>query len=308
MDTQNDAEFYYNRGVSYQNSKRFHEAEDEFREAIGINPNYIEAIHDLGISLANLKRYEEAEKEWRKALNINPTYLPSRENLIKVVLINDLRYIRDVFSKGLLFFIRTFWAFILSFLLLWWAGLVFMQINFSDHLNVLGYTLKFLLSFLIVLFLGYQSIENYRRYAKSHIDAYDSPVFPVLLIIIIIGAFIEGIFGGSQAALGGAIGAGLVGLSGILGMFIGRAINSFRDPSAIIVKGIEWSTIFSAFTVVDISFFVITGKNSVLFFWIKYALSYVGVKSGVLGAMVASALIMGACLASWLFINRFAKK
>lgn len=313
MDTQNDAEFHYDCGVSYQNSKKFHEAEEEFREAIKIKPNYVEAIHDLGVSLANLKRYEEAEKEWRKALSVDPYFSPARENLNKVVLINEIRYIKDVFRKGLFFFIRTFWAFILSFLLLWWAGLVFMQINFSDPLNVLWYTLKFLLSFLIVLYCGYCAIENPRRYmitrkSGSHIDMYDSPIVSVLLIITIIGAFVEGIFGGLQAALGGAIGAGLVGLSGILGMFIGRAINSFRHPLAVVVKGIEWSMIFSAVTVVDISFYVSTGQNSVLFFWIKHVLSFVGGKFGVLGAMVAGALIMGACLASWMFIDRFARK
>ena len=74
MNTPNDAKTHYNRGVSLQNSKRFHEAEREFREAIRLNPNYVEAINDLGVSLANLKRYEEAEREWRKALSINPNF------------------------------------------------------------------------------------------------------------------------------------------------------------------------------------------------------------------------------------------
>jgi hypothetical protein len=312
MDIQNDAELHYNRGVSLQKSKRFNEAEKEFREAIEINPKYVEAIHDLGVSLANLKRYEEAENEWRKALIINPYFSPAIENLNKIVLINGHRYTKDVVSKGLLFFIKTFWAFILSFLLLWWAGLIYMEVHFSEPLTVLWYTLKFILVFLIVLYCGYCAIKNPRRYvitrrSGSNIDMYNKPVVSVLLIIILIGAFVEGIFGGSQAALGGAIGAGLVGLNGILGMFIGRAINSFRHLSAVVVKGIEWSMIFSAFTVADIAFFVST-QDHVWFFWIPHALSYVGGEFGALGAMVAGALIMGACLASWMFIDRFARK
>jgi len=85
MNTPNDAEAHYNRGVSLQNSKRFYEAEKEFREAIRINPDYLGAINDLGVSLANLNRYEEAEKEWRKALSINPSASQPRDNLNRLL-------------------------------------------------------------------------------------------------------------------------------------------------------------------------------------------------------------------------------
>jgi tetratricopeptide (TPR) repeat protein len=300
------AELHYKLGVSLLESMRYEEAEKEFREAIRLNPNHVRAINDLGVSLAKLRRYEEAEKEWRRGLSVNSKFSSFRENYYRVLWINLFAYIRSVVSKGPLFFITKFWAFIFSFIVLWWAGLIITQVHFSELLSVLWSTLKFLLLFLILVFFGFCAIESPSRYrVRSGTHMYDRPVVSIMLITIIIGAIIEGIFRGLQAAFGGAIGAGLVGLGGILGMFLGRAFQIYHNNhQLVVIRGITWSLIISALTVLGISLSE-SGQDYGWFPWIKPALAYAGGESGALGAMVAGALITGACLASWIYLDRF---
>ncbi|MDY6894096.1 MAG: tetratricopeptide repeat protein [Thermotogota bacterium] len=305
----NDAEAHYNLGLSFLNSNRFYEAEKEFKEAIKIKPDYVVAIHDLGVTFANLKRYEEAEREWRKALSIDPHFSLAQKNLNQVLLINIRNYIKDVIDNGPLFFIRTFWASIISFILLWWAGFIITDLHATDFLNALWYTLKFLIVFCIFLFFGFTAIAPPQRYMfhrryRENVEMYGKPVLTVILLVIIFGACIEGIFEGSQAALSGAIGAGLVGLGGILGMLIGGAVNASRHTMIVVLKRIEWSMIFSTITAVDVSHSISGQKHLVLLPWVNPVLNYVGGNSGALGAIAAGALIIGACLTSLILLNK----
>ncbi len=64
-----------------KNSKRYDEAEREYREAIQINSNYAYVHNNLGISLVNLNHYEEAEKEYGEAIRINPNCAEAHYNL-----------------------------------------------------------------------------------------------------------------------------------------------------------------------------------------------------------------------------------
>ncbi|CEG11502.1 hypothetical protein MSIBF_A1490001 [groundwater metagenome] len=73
--------FCYKLGRIYYYTKRFEEAEKEFREAIRLNPNYADAHNNLGNLLIILNRYEEAEKEFREAIRLNPNYADAHNNL-----------------------------------------------------------------------------------------------------------------------------------------------------------------------------------------------------------------------------------
>ena len=61
--------------------KKYKEAEEEYRKAIEINPEYAKTHNNLGVLLKNLERYEEAEKEYRKAIKINSGYAEAHGNL-----------------------------------------------------------------------------------------------------------------------------------------------------------------------------------------------------------------------------------
>ena len=62
-------------------SKKYKEAEREYRKAIKINPNYEDAHNGLGVLLYNLKKYEEAQTEFRDVLMINPNNAEANNNL-----------------------------------------------------------------------------------------------------------------------------------------------------------------------------------------------------------------------------------
>jgi len=106
--------------------------------------------------------------------------------------------IREGVRREPLFFIRAFWPFIVSVILLWEAGLIVKQIQLSEPLAVLWYTLKFLLGFLAVWFCGYNTLVDPHKLPR--------PVEGFVLLVIIVGAIVEGIFGRSaQSALGGRL-------------------------------------------------------------------------------------------------------
>ena len=61
-------------------SKKYIEAETQYREAIRINPDHI-AYNNLAISLMELKKLPEAETELRKSISLNSGYAFARCNL-----------------------------------------------------------------------------------------------------------------------------------------------------------------------------------------------------------------------------------
>jgi len=66
-----------NLGNLLKSLKRYEEAEEEYQEVILINPNDAKAHYNLGILLYDLKRYEEAEEEYRKAIKLKE-FLPDK--------------------------------------------------------------------------------------------------------------------------------------------------------------------------------------------------------------------------------------
>ncbi|MDD5687754.1 MAG: tetratricopeptide repeat protein [Elusimicrobia bacterium] len=83
---------HYNLGNLFCDSKKYEEAEKEFREAIRINPYYYGAYNNLGSVLFVLKRFEEAEREYREATKLGFSYAESHYNLGNL-LYNSKRYL-----------------------------------------------------------------------------------------------------------------------------------------------------------------------------------------------------------------------
>lgn len=85
----NYAVAYSNLGYILHTLERYDEAEVAYRKAIEIDPNYAIVYYNLGITLDELKQYDEAEKSYRKALALDPNNVSAYYNLGKVL--NDLK-------------------------------------------------------------------------------------------------------------------------------------------------------------------------------------------------------------------------
>ena len=72
---------HYNLGGFLHDLKRFEEAGEEYREAIRIKPDFVRAHNNLGNLLHVLKRFEEAEEEYREAIRIKPDFVRAHNNL-----------------------------------------------------------------------------------------------------------------------------------------------------------------------------------------------------------------------------------
>ena len=62
------------------------EAEESYREAIRINPNYFFAYNNLGLLLEEQERYDEAESVYRQAIRLNPNIIDAYESLGQLLL------------------------------------------------------------------------------------------------------------------------------------------------------------------------------------------------------------------------------
>ena len=62
-------------GTAYLTKKlldaKFHEATDQYKEALRVNPNYAEAHNNLGFIFMNQGKYQEATDQYKEALRIN---------------------------------------------------------------------------------------------------------------------------------------------------------------------------------------------------------------------------------------------
>ena len=71
------------QGMQSVRSGELEEAEKYFRQALELNPNYIEALNNLGAVLTQLERYEEADSILRRAIELDSTYAIGYFNLGK---------------------------------------------------------------------------------------------------------------------------------------------------------------------------------------------------------------------------------
>ncbi len=75
------AEAYNNLGVLLQGQKRFEEAEESYRRAILLRPDYAETYNNLGVLLREGKRLAEAEESYGRAILLRPDYAETHNNL-----------------------------------------------------------------------------------------------------------------------------------------------------------------------------------------------------------------------------------
>jgi tetratricopeptide (TPR) repeat protein len=80
-------------------TERLREAEESFREALTIDPNYIHAQLGLGTVYYGQGRIDEAIQAFKKALEIDPTNPSARGNLEALV---EEKLERRLFEQGLL--------------------------------------------------------------------------------------------------------------------------------------------------------------------------------------------------------------
>lgn len=76
-----DATAKFNRAVELQRQGKLDEAAAEYRAALAIKPDYIDAQANLGVVLARLGRYDEAVAAYESALKLAPQLTPILLNL-----------------------------------------------------------------------------------------------------------------------------------------------------------------------------------------------------------------------------------
>ncbi|MDD5687849.1 MAG: tetratricopeptide repeat protein [Elusimicrobia bacterium] len=86
---QNCVDVHYKYGLLLEDLKRYNEAEKEYIEEIKIKPDNEYTHNSLGSLFKNLKRFKEAEDEYRVAIKINTNYAEAHFNL--GVLLNDTK-------------------------------------------------------------------------------------------------------------------------------------------------------------------------------------------------------------------------
>ena len=67
-----NASYYYNRGNSYHNLKKYDKAIQDYSKAIELNPNNASYFNNRGITFNSLKEYKEAIQDYSKAIELNP--------------------------------------------------------------------------------------------------------------------------------------------------------------------------------------------------------------------------------------------
>jgi tetratricopeptide (TPR) repeat protein len=76
----------YNKGLKALDANDLKTAQNNFLEAIKIDPLFVDAIDYLGITYRRLGEYEKAEKEYLKSIDINPKNFVPYANLALIYL------------------------------------------------------------------------------------------------------------------------------------------------------------------------------------------------------------------------------
>ena len=72
---------HYNIGIMLNNLGRFDEAEAVYKKVIKLKPNFVATYYNLGITLNTLGRFQEAEMNYKKAIELKPNYAEAYSNL-----------------------------------------------------------------------------------------------------------------------------------------------------------------------------------------------------------------------------------
>ena len=77
----NNANAWFDLGMSYGELKRYADAIEANRRTLHINPKHVKAWNNLGVAYIHLERYGEATEAFRQTLHINPEFATARFNL-----------------------------------------------------------------------------------------------------------------------------------------------------------------------------------------------------------------------------------
>ena len=71
----------YQHATDLLEQQQFKEAVDEFRAALQLMPDSVEAHNNLGIALASQGKLDEAIEEFKRALAVQPDFEDAKRNL-----------------------------------------------------------------------------------------------------------------------------------------------------------------------------------------------------------------------------------
>ncbi|HAJ32592.1 MAG TPA: hypothetical protein DCK79_04385 [Candidatus Atribacteria bacterium] len=99
-----DVNTFYILGLSYSKLNMFKEAEEEFKQAIYLNPKFTEGYHYLGLLYFQKKDYGKAIEQWNKILEIEPDFSN------KYIVLNNLGMVyekKEMLDKALEYFLEA---------------------------------------------------------------------------------------------------------------------------------------------------------------------------------------------------------
>ncbi len=94
-----------NKGTMDQEAGRNAEAVNDYNNALKINPNDIDALHNLGVAFALTERYLEALNALDKTLELEPDNIRALENKIHVLTKNG-QYIDAIIMLGKIYILK----------------------------------------------------------------------------------------------------------------------------------------------------------------------------------------------------------
>ena len=74
IENENNAFYYYERGLAYYSAGNYQEAINNFNKAIELNPNNTTSYNNIGAVYYNLKEYEKAIESCNSAIRLTPDY------------------------------------------------------------------------------------------------------------------------------------------------------------------------------------------------------------------------------------------
>lgn len=72
---------HFSLGTAYSFKGQYEKAVDEFKKAIEINPNYVNAYNNLGMAYEEMGLFDKAIVEYKKAIQLKPNYKRAHGNL-----------------------------------------------------------------------------------------------------------------------------------------------------------------------------------------------------------------------------------
>ena len=100
--SENDAKFYYNKGIIYNEEGKYGLAIDNLKTALSMEPDSMEINFNLGVAFMNKKEYTPAIECFKKVLILSPDEVAALSNLaLAYAKINDFNQAIDNYKRVL---------------------------------------------------------------------------------------------------------------------------------------------------------------------------------------------------------------